>query len=138
MKRLLASLCILLALAACSKEKPAIRNDARTPYQSVNVNTPGVTGVSCVVQSGRDTYTVQAPGAVMVRRSPEPMIVHCFKGEYMRGQASVRPSYAPGEGDAVRGTQASCMSCSYPGTVTVALALDRNAMNVPYYVWPQK
>lgn len=125
----------LLLLAACSHEEEHAAIEApRTAFQSVAVNTPGVTGVSCVIQNGNDSYSVIAPGSVMVRRSPDLMNVSCFKGNYMRGQASFRPSFAPGEAEAVRGTQKECLSCNYPGTVTVALSLNKGTLDVPYTI----
>lgn len=126
---------LLLSVTACSHEEEHAAIEApRTEFQSVVVNTPGVTGVSCVLQSGNNSYSVTAPGAVMVHRAPDIMNVSCFKGNYMRGQASFKPSFAPGEGDAVRGTQSSCLSCNYPSTVTVALSLNKGAMDVPYTI----
>lgn len=124
----------LLLLAGCSHEEHAVIDGPRTDFQSVSVNTPGVTGVSCVLQSGNNTYSVKAPGAVMVHRAPDIMNVSCFKGNYMRGQASFRPTFAPGEAEAVRGTQNACLSCNYPSTVTVALSLNKGAMDVPYTI----
>lgn len=142
MKLLPLSLCLVLApmvfLAACDGKKQALHiQTERTAFQSVNVNTPGVTGANCVVQSGDNTYTVKAPGAVMVRRAPDIMNVSCFKGDHMRGQASFRPVFAPGEAEGVRGTQGVCLTCNYPGTVTVAMALNKGSMEIPYMVWPQ-
>lgn len=138
--RILPALLLCLALSACAaeEEQAAFMPEPRTAFQSVVVNTPGVTGANCVLQSGANSYSVIAPGSVMVRRAPDTMSVSCFKGDHMRGTASAKPTYAPGEGNAVRGTQNACMTCNYPTSVTVAMSLNSGSMAVPYYVWPQK
>lgn len=129
---------LLVLLSACGGgDKTTMIETTRTAYQSVNINTPGVTGVNCVVQSGQNSYSVVAPGAVLVRRAPDTMNVSCFKGEHMRGQASFRPSFAPREAEAMRGTQAECLTCNYPSTVTVAMALNRGSMEVPLTIFAQ-
>ncbi len=130
-----AMLAAAMLLSACAEKEVSMAPPARTPYQSIVINTPGVTGVNCVMQSGNDTYAVKAPGAVMVRRAPDMMNVSCFKGEHMSGRNTVRPSFAPSEGAEVKGTQTACVSCNYPNTVTVAMSLNGSAMNVPVTVW---
>lgn len=138
MKKLkLVILAAAMLVSACAEKQVSMAPPARTPYQSIVINTPGVTGVNCVMQSGRDTYTVKAPGAVMVRRAPDMMNVSCFKGDHMTGRNTVRPSFAPSEGAEVKGTQEACVSCAYPNTVTVAMSLNGSAMNVPVTVWPR-
>lgn len=127
----------MLVSACAEKEMAMAPASPRTPYQSIVINTPGVTGVNCVMQSGNNTYTVKAPGAVMVRRAPDMMNVSCFKGNHMAGRNTVRPSFAPSEGAEVKGTQTACVSCAYPNTVTVAMSLNGNAMDVPVTVWPR-
>jgi hypothetical protein len=136
--RILPVILLCLALSACAKEEEqaAFMPEQRTAFQSVVVNTPGVTGADCVVQSGNSSYSVRAPGAVMVRRAPDTLSISCFKGDHMRGTASARPTFAPGEGNAVRGTQNACMTCNYPTSITVAMSLNGNAMDVPFMVWP--
>jgi len=131
------SVALLLLVSACAEKQVSMAPPARTPYQSIVINTPGVTGVNCVMQSGNDTYSVKAPGAVMVRRAPDMMNVACFKGDHMTGRNTVRPSFAPSEGAEVKGTQEACVSCAYPNTVTVAMSLNGNAMDVPVTVWPR-
>ncbi len=135
MKLKFAVLAAAMLVSACAEKEVSMAPPARTPYQSIVINTPGVTGVNCVMQSGNDTYSVKAPGAVMVRRAPDMMNVSCFKGEHMSGRNTVRPSFAPSEGAEVKGTQAACVSCAYPNTVTVAMSLNGSAMNVPVTVW---
>ncbi|HYD18174.1 MAG TPA: hypothetical protein VEF76_06825 [Patescibacteria group bacterium] len=130
------ALVVALALltSACAEKQAAASID-NTPYQKIVINTPGVTGASCVVQSGGNTYAVLTPGAVTVRRAPDAMSVSCFKGNHMKGNDVVRPSFAPREGEKVRGTQSACITCNYPNTVTIAMSLNGHAMNVPVTVW---
>ena len=136
MRILAAALAVCLALSACAETEKPVATQVRTPYQSVVVNTPGVTGANCVMQSGGNTYSVKAPGSVMVRRAPDTMTISCFKGNHMRGHTSARPSFAPGEGEAVRGTQISCMTCNYPTSISVAMSLNSGSMEVPYIILP--
>lgn len=131
-----ALLCLATALPGCArKETVKIPEPERQPFQSVIIHTPGVTGASCVVKSGVKSYSVIAPGAVMVQRSPETMSVSCFKGDHMRGNASVNPTFAPREAQDLRGTDAACLSCSYPGTVTIAMSLNAGSVETPYRIF---
>jgi hypothetical protein len=133
----LAALAAALLLSACAEKEVSMAPPPRTPYQSIVINTPGVTGANCVMQSGNDTYSVKAPGSVMVRRAPDTMSIACFKGDHMAGRNTVRPSFAPSEAAEVKGTHAACVSCAYPNTVTVAMSLNGSAMDVPVTIWPQ-
>jgi len=135
MKAKFAILAALLLLAACAKPVQQVDN-SRTPYQTITVNTPGMQGVSCVVQSGRETYSMTAPGPVTVKRSPYPMLVNCFKGEHMRGQQSAKPNYAPREAEKIAGTMGDCVSCNYPRTITVAMRLDQESMSDTWRAGP--
>lgn len=129
-------LCLSAALSGCArKETVKAAEPGRQPFQSVIIHTPGVTGASCVVKSGVKSYSVIAPGAVMVQRSPEKMSVSCFKGEHMRGSASVNPTFAPREAQDLGETGAACLSCSYPGTVTVAMSLNAGSVETPYRIF---
>lgn len=129
-------LCVSVSLAGCARKETAKAPEApRKPVQSVIINTPGVTGANCVVQSGTKSYSVIAPGAVMVQRSPETMSVSCFKGDHMRGAARINPTYAPREAQKVRGTDDGCLSCSYPGTVTIAMSLNAGSVETPYRIF---
>ncbi len=126
-----------MLVSACAEKEVSMAPPARTPYQSIVINTPGVTGANCVMQGGLNTYSVKAPGAVMVRRAPDTMSISCFKGNHMSGRNTVRPSFAPSEAAEVRGTQTACVSCAYPNTVTVAMSLNGSAMDVPVTIWSQ-
>lgn len=117
-----------LMLTACADQAPQVDN-SRTPYQTITVNTPGMEGVTCVAQSGRETYTVTAPGAVTVKRAPYTMEVNCFKGEHLRGQARARPNYALKEAQRIATSGEACLSCNYPRTVTVAMRIDQESMS---------
>ena len=137
MKLKFAILATALLVSACAEKEVSMAPPPRTPYQSIVINTPGVTGANCVMQGGLNTYSVKAPGTVMVRRAPDVMNISCFKGEHMAGRSTVRPSFAPSEAAEVKGTQGNCISCAYPNTVTVAMSLNGSAMDVPVTIWPQ-
>ena len=132
-----AFLCMALLLCSCAHDDTAAVNaNSSAGYQSVSVNTPGVEGSDCVMQSGNETYSVVAPGSVTVRRAPDVMTVSCFKGDHMRGQQSVTPTFAPREAQQMRKTNSDCLTCNYPSTVTVAMTLDAGAMQVPVRIGP--
>ncbi|MEZ0262699.1 MAG: hypothetical protein ACAH80_16965 [Alphaproteobacteria bacterium] len=135
MKAKIVTLAALLLLTACG-EYPTPVTESRTPYQTITVNTPGMQGVSCVVQSGRNTYSMTAPGPVTVKRSPYPMLVNCFKGEHMRGQQSAKPNYARIEAEKIAATMGDCISCNYPRTITVAMRLDQESMSDTWRAGP--
>jgi hypothetical protein len=121
-----AALFLLMLLAACASPKPA--KESNTDFtQTLTVNTPGVSGASCLVQSGAQTWRVTAPGEIAVPRTPRPVNVSCAKGDHMRGAARVTASYAPREARLAE----RCVSCAYPSTITVAMTLDRSALDAP-------
>jgi hypothetical protein len=64
---------------------------------------------------------------VTIPRVPSAIDVNCFKGEHLRGTGRAVPSFAPVEA----GAGAACISCRYPGIVTVALLLNDSLMAVP-------
>lgn len=103
-----AALCALLFVAACSSTPQTVQED-RTPWQTISVQTPGVTGANCFLQAGAMSYPMQAPGKVNVRKANSPMSVTCFKGEHMLGEQKVNPV---------------CPNCGYPNSVTIAMSLD--------------
>jgi hypothetical protein len=125
MMRRVAALAFLL-LAACSAPEP----QASVPQergQTVMIDTPGIEGAMCVVQNGSGIWNVPAPGPVTVPRAPYPLEVNCFKGEHLRGQGHVTPSFAPAEAAAGE----DCVSCQYPGIIRVPLVLNDSLMTVP-------
>jgi len=121
--------CALL-LTGCGGTEHARVEEPSGAYQVVNINTPGVTGVSCVLKSGRNTYSVTAPGGVTVARAPDRMDVSCMKGDHMQGSASVTPTFAPREAQQAQHGHGDCTTCTYPSTITVAMSLNGNAMDV--------
>lgn len=122
-----AVLATLAFLAGCGHAAQRHATENVTPYQAVGVSTPGVTGARCFVQSGVASYTLNStPGAVMVRRAPDPLDVTCFKGAHMVGNTTVRPTVAPREAKASRGQ--ACESCLYPENVSVVMALRSSSV----------
>ncbi|MDE1151083.1 MAG: hypothetical protein PW788_00980 [Micavibrio sp.] len=120
----------VLLLSGCADTARTAADNSGGAYQVVNVNTPGMTGANCVLRSGRDTYSVKAPGSVTVRRAPDRMDVSCFKGDHMHGREIVTPSFAPREAQQAEMDHTACTTCTYPSTVTVAMSLNGNAMDV--------
>jgi hypothetical protein len=118
---------MLVLLAGCA-DAPETKISGPDHYQTLTVNTPGVEGATCIVQNGADTWTVAAPGAVTVTRTPWTMTINCFKGEHLRGATRAIPKFAPAEA----GTGKQCVTCHYPGIVSVALVLNDSLMDVPF------
>ncbi len=117
---------LLLMLVACA----APRQQAAVPTggsQTIMIDTPGIEGATCVVQNGSRIWNVAAPGPVTVPRASYPLEINCFKGEHLRGQGHVTPSFAPVEAKAGEG----CVTCRYPGIIRVALVLNDSLMTVP-------
>lgn len=114
-------------LAGCSGAAPPPKDAQDSHVQQIMINTPGVEGVSCVVQNTAGSWNVSAPGPVTIPRTPYPLDVYCYKGEHLRGSQHVVASFAPVEA----GAGANCVSCRYPGIVEVPIQLNDSLMHVP-------
>lgn len=124
-------------LAGCTHKQPPVEQAfAVSPLQTLTINTPGEEAANCVLYSGRETYSMQAPGAVAVRRSPAPLTVDCFKGAHMRGRESVMPTFAPRDAQMAQATGAVCGTCNYPPTITVPMSIDQNSLEVVVHQGP--
>lgn len=110
----------MVLLAACASESVPVAED-RTPFQTISVLTPGVSGANCFLQSGGMSYPVAAPGKVNVRRSGQAIETTCFKGEHMVGSQR---------------TEALCAACDYPESITVVMALDDRSLDRRLRVGP--
>ena len=127
MKRLLPAGLSLLLLCGCAGDQVPQAADASSATQTIMVNTPGVEGAMCIVQNGRGSWNIPAPGPVTVPRTPSALTINCFKGDHLRGSGKVAASFAPAEAGAGTG----CVSCRYPGIVDIALRLNDSMMDVP-------
>jgi hypothetical protein len=119
----LALLPALLALAGCAATPQTEADGTPAPFglQSVRVQTPGVSGSTCMVQTRSGTKVVTAPARLDVPRDPSPLVVTCSKGEHFRGALSLPARKAPGaDGEAVY---------TYPDNVSVTLALDEPSLH---------
>ncbi len=125
--RFLVVVFLLLTGAACSSVPQRVA-EQKTPFQTILVNTPGVTGADCIMESNDRNYRVKAPGTIMVHRSPWPLTISCYKGNYMKGVDRFSASYAPRDGEEALAKGSDCVTCSYPNIVSVAMALDPNAL----------
>lgn len=122
----------LLTLAACSSAPEMAMQAVMPSYQTVSVNTPGVYGAECSLQTGGRSYSLQAPGSVQVERAPDTMQVTCQKGAHMVGVEEVKPLYSPSDPRLYSG---DCQSCAYPGTVTVAMAINPLSLETNVRQW---
>lgn len=119
---------VLAFLSGCSAS--GVVSSSGAAQQKVTIVTPGTTGANCFVQAGSVSYAVATPGTIHVRKSPDPFDVTCFKGEHLVGNARVNPTIAPREQG-----KADCVSCLYPETVSVAMALDDASMQRNVRQW---
>lgn len=122
----------VLSLTACSSTSKVADVPFISPYQIISVNTPGVYGAECSVQTGSRFYSVHAPGSVEVARAPDTMEVTCLKGEHMVGVEKVKPLFSPSDPRLYSG---DCQSCLYPGMVTVAMAIDPHSLQTNVRHW---
>lgn len=122
-----AAVALALIAAACAPQQPRPEAKASPEEQVVMINTPGVSGANCIVQRGAQSWRMTTPGAISLRRAQGSLSVSCFKGNHLRGTARVNPTFAPREAD----RKAGCLSCAYPSTISVAMALDRRALDAP-------
>jgi hypothetical protein len=123
----------VMSLAACSSTPEMAMPEAVPAYQTVSVNTPGVYGAECSLKTGQKSYSVSAPGSVQVARTPDVMQVRCQKGAHMVGTEQVKPLFSPSDPRLYSG---DCQSCTYPGMVTVAMAINPGSLQTNIRHWP--
>ena len=107
-----------LALAGCGHEGSVYAREAAGKYQSVRIDTPGVEGAACALQTSAGSYVVISPAVVSVTRNAQPMSVSCTKGEHFRGFTTVP---ARRVADAVY---------AYPDNVTVPMGMNTDSLKV--------
>lgn len=126
MYRLLVPAVLLLALAGCSHAPPPVAAAGSSPLQSVRVDTPGVTGAACVVQTAAGTSVVLSPARLDVPRNAQALAVTCSKGEHFRGAQTVASRRVVENGDSVY---------SYPASVSVPMTLYNPSLKPEYRVF---
>ena len=115
MKRsLLISLLAPLLLAACGHASGQAQTGSSSSWQSVRIDTPGVEGAACVLQTGAGSYVILSPATIDVPRNPGTLSVSCSKGEHFRGAQAVEARRIVEDGDNVY---------SYPASVSVPMTL---------------
>jgi hypothetical protein len=123
--RLIACLAGALLLAACA-------TITKGTTQLVAVDTPGVAGATCTIQTQSGPQTVVTPGSVTLNKSSNALPIQCVKECYVTG-VSVIPSgtEAMTAGNVILGgviglgvDAASGAMNKYPDMVTVAMMPD--------------
>lgn len=122
-KHILIAGVVLLSACAHPPKEAAV---APSPYQTISVMTPGSAGAWCFLRAGERQYGVTAPGDVEVLRAVDPMTVSCHKGKHFTGTQVVRPIVSAEE----KNIAGDCVSCRYPASVSVALALNSASLAV--------
>ena len=125
-KMMLGMMAVLMPLTACSQKKPQVAQPVINPYQMVTINTPGVVGAECAMETPTGVYRMTTPGSVRVPRSAGVATVFCKKGKYFVGHKSVKPRISTFE------AAGKCTACNYPNTITVALSLHSDEMRQYY------
>jgi len=66
------------------------------PSQPLAVTTSGTEGADCTLSTAEASYRVVSPGAVVVRKSAQPLDIVCRKEGYEDGVATLASSYREG------------------------------------------
>ena len=84
MRRIILALLTVSVLAGCNTL-------AQRSYQKVRVETPGVRGADCTLNTKSAKYRLITPDTVLVERSPFTMTVTCEKGNHFTAVTTVEP-----------------------------------------------
>lgn len=84
MRRIILALIAVSVLSGCNTL-------AQRSYQKVRVETPGVRGADCTLNTKETKYRVITPDTVLVERSPYTMTVTCEKGNHFTAVTTVEP-----------------------------------------------
>jgi hypothetical protein len=123
--RIFAILAFALALAGCA-------TITKGTTQTVAIDTPGVPGATCTIQTQSGPRGVVTPGSVVLDKSSSPLPITCTKECYVMG-SSIIPSgtEAMAAGNVVFGgfiglgvDAATGAMNKYPDIVTVAMTPD--------------
>ena len=113
----------LLALSACSHAPSPRAEGGAAGWQSVRVDTPGVEGATCVLQTAAGSYVVISPASVDVPRGMGPLAVSCSKGEHYRGALTVEAHHTTGN------------AYAWPSGVSVPVSLYGPSLKPNYRVF---
>jgi hypothetical protein len=119
MKNTIMAFVAVLLLTACAGAKggwsaglkPAAGN------QLVQVQTPGVQGAACTLQTASGSLTVISPGRINVPRAADPMTISCSKGEHFAGTSVITPR------------KTTLAGYAYPGIVSVPMKLNNRSFD---------
>ena len=64
-------------------------------YQKIYVDTPGVVGADCVLETEKQKYRVVTPQTILVEREPRNMMVTCEKAYYYKAVRKIDYSLQP-------------------------------------------
>jgi hypothetical protein len=107
----------VLVLGGCGhKESPVVQSQRYDHYQSVRVDTPGVFGAACTLQSPSGSQVVLSPASVRVARDSRPLRVFCTKGEHFRGAQVIQARKVADENQET--------AWLYPASVSVPMRLN--------------
>lgn len=82
------------ALAALGVAMSGCASIVKGSSQSVAIETPPVTGASCILSSTQGNWTVITPGVAQVQKSKEDIQVHCKKDGYQDAVAMIPSNFA--------------------------------------------
>lgn len=120
MRTRIITLALACAVAGC---KAAPLPQAALPpeaFQVVRVDTPGVSGAACTVQTPKGSHVLLSPASVSVARTASPIRVSCTKGEHFSGTHVITPRSLP-EGEHVAYT--------YPALVSVPMGMNARSLD---------
>lgn len=132
MLRSFAFLAGTLSLAACAVLLAACATITKGTTQVVAIDTPGVPGATCTIQTQSGPQTVVTPGSLTLNKGSNALPIQCTKECYING-ASIIPSgtEAMTAGNVIFGgvvglgvDAASGAMNKYPDMVTVAMTPD--------------
>ena len=84
MRRIILALIAVSVLSGCNTL-------AQKSYETVRVETPGVRGADCTMNTKAAKYRLITPDEVLVERSPYTMTVTCEKGNYFTAKTTIEP-----------------------------------------------
>lgn len=121
-----------IALIACAVMLAACATITKGTTQMVAIDTPGVPGATCTIQTQNGPQTVVTPGSVTLSKSSNALPIQCTKECYVNG-SSIIPSgtEAMAAGNVIAGgviglgvdAMSGAMN-KYPDMVTVAMTPD--------------
>lgn len=133
-----------VVLAVCAVTLVACATITKGTTQTVAIDTPGVPGATCTIQTQSGPQTIVTPGSVALSKGSNAVPIQCAKECYVNG-SSIIPSgtEAMAAGNVILGgpiglgvDAASGAMNKYPDMVTVAMTPDPACRQPPSYRSP--